>query len=460
MSSSPQGLRPAKIITPAIRQRLQERLNQARKLSLAQPCPHGQIDELLCECVIVDPGNTVYIGALLHHLRRSDRPRRTGFQPVLSFLSRLASGDVAKPVRLAAESQNWTEVLTLAPPALCQQPQSTEILCHLATACAALEHEQAELCYLQAAAALAPDDAETQRQLARALTRQGLFDDAAIAWKRLAEMLPEDDECRQTIKILCEYEPPQGTAGLLSDDEVREIQDVVDAGTVNWDQVRKLFDHLLGWHKFDEAAKLLDHATALFGPNLTLLECREQLVLGRSTRLLFIATKLAVLRGEYLPVADRAVNESVRTHLQVYYQRCERHPEDPELQLNLARMLSQSGNYSEAIKRLEGVVKVPRLRAKALHALGHAWEKLSQPDKGMSCYRESVELALAEGDEATASFSLQWATFLAQRQGKLDLVREFCEQTLSLQSTDELTRIHQDYCRSMLDNLGGVCHNS
>ena len=40
------NLAPAKIITPAIRQRLQERLTQARKLSVAQPCPHGQIDEL------------------------------------------------------------------------------------------------------------------------------------------------------------------------------------------------------------------------------------------------------------------------------------------------------------------------------------------------------------------------------------------------------------------------------
>jgi tetratricopeptide (TPR) repeat protein len=460
MTPSPQtALTPAKIITPAIRQRLQERLNQARKLSVGHPCPRGQIDKLLCECVIVDPGNTVYIGALLHHLRRSDRPGGVGFQPAMTFLSRLFATDPLPAIRHAAANQNWDQVLTLAPPALCQQPQSVEILRHLATACAALEHEQAELCYLQSAIALAPADAETERQLARALTRQGLFDDAAIAWKRLAEMLPEDEECRQTIKILREYTPPEGITGLLADDEVREIQNAVDAGTATWEQVRRLFDHYRGWRRFDEAQRLLDSAMGLFGPSLMLFECREQLLMDRSTHSLFIATELAAFRGEYLPIADRAVNESVRTHLQVYYQRCERHPEDPELKLNLGRILSQSGNYSEAVKRLEEVAEIPRLRAKALYALGHAWEKLRQPGKAMSCYRESIELAIGERDETTASFSLQWATFLAQRQGNLELVRNFCGQALLLQSTDESVRSHQDWCRSMLDNLNCVCHN-
>ncbi|HUE69623.1 MAG TPA: hypothetical protein VMP01_01945, partial [Pirellulaceae bacterium] len=430
-------------------------------LSLAQPCPHGQIDELLCECVIVDPGSTVYIGALLHHLRRSDRPRRTEVITVWRriFLSGKRN-EFRSTLRQAAETQNWDQVLTLAPPALCQQPQSIEILQHLATACAALEHEQAELCYLQAAAALAPADAETQRQLARALTRQGLFDDAAIAWKRLAELLPEDEECRQTIKILCEHQPLEGFIGLLSESEVGEIANALNTGTVTVQQVRKLFDHLRGWRKFDQAELLLDHAAVLLGPSLSLLEWREQLAIDRSDHPMFVATALGDLRAEYRQSDHRATSQSVRTHLQVQYQRYERHPNDLAIQLHLGQLLTFSGNYSEAIKRLEEVVKIPQYRARALQSLGYAWEKLKQSDKAMSCYEESLEIALREGDEETASWSLQIAADLAERTGNIGLARDFCTKMMSLSCPNEGRRLQQDFARTMLDNLKGVCHNS
>ena len=475
MPSQPQSdLKPAKIITPAIRQRLQERLNEARKLSRAKPCPHGQIDELLCECVIVDPGSTVYIGALLHHLRRSDRPgEMTNDQApmtkgagrighwglVIGHLSRLfRSPDPLPPIRDAAEKKDWIQVLTLAPPALCRQPQSVKLLRHLAAACAALEHEQAELCYLQAAVALAVDDAEVQRQLARALTRQGLFDDAAVAWKRLAEMLPEDEECRQTIKILCEYEPPAGRAGVLAEEEVQVLQAALENETVTLEQLRKLFDHLRAWQKFDEAQQLLDRAIGMFGANLTLLECREQLLIDRSDWATILANALGSVRDEYRQTSRRAMSQSVRTHLQVQYQRCERHPNDAALQLGLAQLLTGSGNYNEAQNRLTAVAEVPHLRAKALQSLGITWDRLKQADKAMSCFRESIQIALHDRDEQTAVWSLELAAMRASQDGDRELARELCQQALSLQSTDELVRIHQKFCRHMLDNLNGVCH--
>lgn len=474
MTSSPQGLHPAKIITPAIRQRLQELLTKARRMTRATPCPHGQIDDLLCECVIVDPGNTVYIGALLQHLRRSDRPRGmtnergpTGpWDLVIGHWKRLLSvgfgsrPNPLSPIRTALDACNWEQVLTLGPPALCQRPQSVEILRHLAAACAALEHEQAELCYLQAAVAVAPSDVETQRQLARALTRQGLFDEAAVAWKRLTELLPEDEECRQTIKILCEYTPPAEWTGLLADDAVREIQNAVDAGSASLEQVRELFDHLRGWHHFDEAERLLDHATALLGPSLSLLECREQLAIDRSDRPMFLAVQLYSLRKEYRQSLHRAMSQSVRTHLQVQYQRCERHPDDPALQLHLGQLLTFNGNYSEAMKRLGPIAEIPEFRARGLYALGAAWARLKQSDKALSCYQQSIAIALCENDEETASHSLQTAAILASEMANAELARDFCDKLLSLSCPHEGRRLAQDFARSMLDNLDRVCHNS
>lgn len=474
MTSSPQGLHPAKIITPAIRQRLQELLTKARRMTRATPCPHGQIDDLLCECVIVDPGNTVYIGALLQHLRRSDRPRGmtnergpTGpWDLVIGHLKRLLSvgfgsrPDPLSPIRTALDACNWEQVLTLGPPALCREPQSVEILRHLAAACAALEHEQAELCYLQAAVALAPSDVETQRQLARALTRQGLFDEAAVAWKRLTELLPEDEECRQTIKILCEYEPPADAPGILAEDDERQIRSAVESGTASMEQFRQLIHHLSNSRKLDEAEHILNRATMLLGTTLQLQDWREHLTMVRGWTALDIAHDLCALRPDYSQLPERKLSESNRVDLQICGRRCERYPDDLRLQIQLGRLLHSNGNFSEAVKRLEPVATIDAHRAEALAELGRSWEKLRQGDKAMACYQEAIDLAQSQGDLKTARRALRNAARLAERNGDSQLARSCYSRLLEFPVVSDLDRTHHDLYQLMLDNLDRVCHNS
>ena len=461
MASPPQSdFKPAKIITPAIRQRLQERLTQARKLSRAEPCPHKQIDELLCECVIVDPGNTAYIGALLHHLRRSDRPRRTEFIPFWRRFFGQERNEFHSTLSQAAAAKHWEEVLAVGPPLLCQQPQSVEILHHLAAACAALEHEQAELCYLQAAVAIAPRDVETQRQLARALTRQGRFDEALPAWDALAELIPADDECQQTLKILRPDPPTADATGWLTDDEERAIRSDLAAGTLSMEQLKKLLDHLRlwQWHRLGERHEVLDQAAIIMGPTLELQELRDWLIRDQTIDMIFVPAQLARLRQEYQQLSDRQWAESRRLILEMAVQRCERYPGDRSLRLELGRALNFNENFGEAAKTLGPLTRVPELRATALFELARSWRGLKQNNRAVDCLREAIDLYLVADNEAAAKDSLDFCLFYALDLNHAELVEKCCRRLLEFRENEGQGQGHQFY-RDTLDNLGRLCQN-
>src|SRR5688572_14673265 len=82
----PDSLSP---ITPAQRQRLQKLWEEARSIMAQAGSPPGRKDaekihDLLAECVIADPGNTVYLDALLMNLRQLHPKSRFSLQALFS----------------------------------------------------------------------------------------------------------------------------------------------------------------------------------------------------------------------------------------------------------------------------------------------------------------------------------------------------------------------------------------
>src|SRR5690242_20175400 len=68
----PAELSVSLLITPDQRRRLQQRYEEAQRLAI-QPRPDYQrVHELLAGCVVADPGNILYLDALLANLRRRD----------------------------------------------------------------------------------------------------------------------------------------------------------------------------------------------------------------------------------------------------------------------------------------------------------------------------------------------------------------------------------------------------
>ena len=60
------------LIRPDLRRRLQQRYEEAQRLSSLSEPDFRKIHELLAECLHVDAGNTLYLDAIVANLRRRD----------------------------------------------------------------------------------------------------------------------------------------------------------------------------------------------------------------------------------------------------------------------------------------------------------------------------------------------------------------------------------------------------
>jgi len=263
-------------------------------------------------------------------------------------------------------------VLRRAPEALLQNPADTALLQQLAAAADACDFEQVQLRYLTAARDAAPDDPEPQRLLARALTRQGRFEEAAREWSAVL--------------------------GKRSDTEaVQALEDLQIA-----DQ-----------HHVKESR--LDLAQAAVGSSLTLMQEREQLRLASSEQRIAIAHRRAAHDAH--PKAQLLVGrfeaEHLRLEIEILHLRCERLPGDWKIRLELARRLKLAGNYSGAIQRLEEASRLQPDEPEILVELGECWQHLRQFAKALDYYHLAIGPTAAEGERRTGAESLVLARYRA-----------------------------------------------
>ena len=168
------------LITPDQRRRLQQRYEEAQRLA-AQPRPdYRQVHELLAGCVAADPGNILYLNALLANLRRRDaatggswwRRMAGGLLGLLFKLNaRTKHGDQWPAKRansVAATAGDAPGTLVNAPQLLwnanwLKEAGQPALLRDLAAAAERCDFDEVLLRYLGAARHLVPDDAATLR---------------------------------------------------------------------------------------------------------------------------------------------------------------------------------------------------------------------------------------------------------------------------------------------------------
>src|SRR5262245_40905220 len=180
------GTPPSILITPDLRRRLQQRYEEALALAAAPRPDFRRVHELLAECVQADPGNTLYLDALLANLRRKGTVRGGLRQWLASWFhspqkprdTSPTAGDVAA----SSVPSTLCSVLAAAPTTLWTRANDAATLRQHAAAASDCGFDEIELRYLAAARESAPDDPETLRMLARALTRQGRFEEATGPW--------------------------------------------------------------------------------------------------------------------------------------------------------------------------------------------------------------------------------------------------------------------------------------
>lgn len=375
---------PSLLITPDRRRRLTQLFAEARQLA-NEPRPRiRQIHERLAECVRCDPGNILYLDALLANLRQ--RPSASVVQRFLAgILSRLV-GEAApqSAVPLPGRFTAAARLLQAAPEQLWLAPQSVPLLRSLAQAAGECEFEEVELRLLNEARRLAPDDAETLREVARALTRQGQFEEAVGPWHAVAALVPGDQEAREASEDLAPA--------------VRGIT-AVEQG--------------------------LDEAQAAGGADLALIAARQQLRLAQSEQRIAIARR----RAEHDPhsrantLVERFQGDHQRLEIEILALQAEQHPTDAAVRLELARCLKRAANYSAAATVLEDSLKLSPDQTAALVELGECRQHLRQFDEALGCYLKAATLGESSAPGEIPLLALYRAGVLAAALGRTDLAR-------------------------------------
>jgi len=371
---------PSPLVSPDFRRRLQQRYEEAARLAAQQPCDHARVHELLADCVRSDPGSILYLDALLANLRSWQPKRQRSWWPKWMTIGARNGGIGSVPEQTnKAENVPSTAVLSTeyavlyaAPEALLHGRDDPEVLNQLAAAAGACDFEQVELRYLIAARDAAPDDSEMQRRLARALTRQGRFEEAATAWKSVVSMATD-------------VETAQAVEDLQSDEKLSSAE-----------------------HDFDRAQ-------AATGGSLSRMQEREELRLVSSKQRIAIARLRAAhdAHPKAQLLAGRFEAEHLRLEIEILHLRCERLPGDWNIRVELARRLKQAGNYSGAIQRLEEANRLRPEEPEILVELGECWQHLRQFAKALDSYHQAVGRAVVEGEMRIASDSLVLARYRA-----------------------------------------------
>jgi pentatricopeptide repeat protein len=359
------------LITPDTRRRLQQRYEEALRLSTRQPVDHAAMHEILAGCVRDDPANTLYLDALLTNLRQwGPRPRSSWF----SRWSQLVQGRGSE-----SNPGDPHSVLQSAPDLLRDRYGSFTLLV-LAAAAHQVDLDEIGLRYNTEAWRVDPNDVSVQRHLASSLTQQGRFEEAIELWQKLVER-DADPEASQAVSDLT---PTALAAKLLNDSSLPTADGLLATAR-----------QLAVEGRFAAAEQCLVWAQQASGSDLAILADREDLRLAHSQLRIAIARRRA--ESDPHPKAQSLVGRMEQEHnrleIDIFHLRSERHPYDQRLKLELARRLKRAGNYSGAIQRLEEALADETLAAEVNLELGECWQHLRQFGKALGYYRRAVELA-------------------------------------------------------------------
>lgn len=437
------------LIKPDLRRRLQQRYEEAQRLTTQQPPDFRRIHELLAECLHVDAGNTLYLDALMANLRRREaaKPARK-----TSWLGRwfgdekrekIKAGPSTEPLRDTSHEAMGPSALRSAADRLWESPLQADLLRSLAEAAGEANLEQAEARYWQLAVECAPEDASLVRGLALALTRQGRFEEAATQWRRLLLLIPADTQAEAALAILQPTAPQRATDVVL----LRHIWGNQPGDT---ESGLRLAESLIAAEQFAEAEKVLTDLQSAAGADLQVLEYREKLLIAKSQQRVAIARRWKTFddHPKAHVLATELETEHRRLEVEIWNLRTERMPKDWSVRLELARRLKQMGNFSGAIQRLEEAQRLKVNHPGAYIELGECWQHLRQFEKALRLYEKAVSKAqtLSANDEVL-KLARYRAGVLSAALGQRDFAR---------QNLQAILAADPDYkdARQRLDKLG------
>ncbi|MCG8583507.1 MAG: tetratricopeptide repeat protein [Pirellulales bacterium] len=401
-------------IPPAKRKRLQKCFEHGSKVA-SEGKDADYAHTLFAQCVSGDPGNLVYLQAMLGNLQNKYNNNKKG--------SKLAGFKTSKPkgiIKKATSKEEWKKIIPAGLDVLSYNPWDVPTLTSMSKACQELGHSEAELAYLKFAMDADPKEPEINRVAAKALERQGQFDQAIACWHRVELALPQDEEAKhaagrlhnQQVLDRAARERPNSTAGMgVEGDGEQQAQasaaqrKVLSAA----DQLRaaikqdvdnpknyvELADTFARENQFDEASKVIKQGLDATGNNLLIQEYGEELLIRQRRHQLAIAEKRAEAdkTDEAKALVKKLKAELLANELSMYAARADRYPNNITYKFELALRLKKSRKFQEAISLFQEVRKEPKRKVAGSIELGDCFQFVKQHELAMKAYDDAINEA-------------------------------------------------------------------
>lgn len=413
-------------ITPQKRRILQEMFQKGSKMASVGNFDYAS--DMFKRCVVEDPGNQIYAQNFLFNLQKKYNNNKKG-----SKLARFSGAGSKASVTKANMQKNWKQVLASGLEVLLVNPWDASTLTSMAAACGAMGHDETELVYYRAALEGDMKDAEVNRLAARALGRQGKFDDAIRCWHRVQLAVKGDEEAARAIGDLTVektihrggYEDAESSREVRADrDEVaagieitpeRQLEKAIAKKPEDVSNYLQFADLHIHKERYEEAEQMLQKAFEVSGGDVNIRERLEDLQVRRQRDQLAIALKKAQAERtkESVELYNAMKAELNRVELEVFRKRSERNPQHYGYMIELAIRLKVAGLFKEAIPLFQKAQQDPRRKGEVLLALGECFQQIKQYKLAMSNYEGGIE-AIPPADDDRKKLALYRAAVMAQ----------------------------------------------
>jgi len=428
------------LLSPAERSRLLQSFQAGTKNLIANA---DYAIEMFTACVLGDPGNAVFLQALLGILRKKHPPKKSG------GLASLFGGSKGGSLRKLVAAGQHRDVIKQGVEILKANPYDTGALLAMADACGQLGFTPTRQVFLKAALDAAPADQEVNRHCAKFAVEIGEFDQAIACWVRIRSQkgLAEEAE-REIARLQVEKtiaagqgmtgrpapanKPAAGQTAKPAAEpaeeggKIAELRRRIKENPAETEPYLELADLLEKEATVEEAKVVLSQAMAASGGDIKVREHVEdrQLRWGRQ-KLLAAEKRLESEDNE----DNRAAVERLRAgilkqEIEVYAARSARYPENPSWKYELAMRLKQAGNFTEAIKQFQEVLGDSRRKGIVALELGECFQKIKQYQLAMQNYVTAVE-TLTDREPDLRKRALYRAGVLASGLEDLDSAKKY-----------------------------------
>lgn len=397
--------------TPGQRAAQQRRYEQAMALLRETSPAYEAASRFLLECVLNEPGNSIFVDAYLECWNR-----RYEFNYKGSFWRKFAP---TYAWRQAIAAANASKIFAAGLELLQSNPWREDVLISLCDACRKLNCYEAADCYLRQGLSANNDSVELLRNRARLRAAIGDFDLAVEIWQKIQELSPGDTEAGDQLALLAPTISNEVEAQIVA------LRKRVEANLQDESLACELADFLAENGLFIEAEDVIAQAVASSGKSLKLLAELERLEIARLTSRVGLAIQRASIEptDHSSELVVRLERELQNRRIEIMSQRVSREPDNAELKSQLALAFQSAERYREAVTLWEDIRRVDGYRSLACLQAGECLCHLQQFESAMTCFVTAIEAA--DGSAEIMRRALTRASTLAESTGRQELARRY-----------------------------------